>query len=47
MYKQMMESAKALEKLNEQSEAYVTGTTSTMNGMESKVNKKTKPAIIK
>ena len=37
MYQQMMESAKALEKLHKQNEAYVNGTTSTMGGMESKV----------
>lgn len=37
MYQQMMESAKALDKLHEQNEAYVNGTTSTMDGMESKV----------
>jgi hypothetical protein len=37
MYQQMMESAKALDKLHKQNEAYVNGTTSTMDGMESKV----------
>ena len=37
MYQQMMESAKALDKLHQQNEAYVNGTTSTMDGMESKV----------
>ena len=39
MYKEMMESAKALDKLHKQNEAYVNGTTTTMDGMESKVNK--------
>ncbi|XP_014215326.1 uncharacterized protein LOC106644383 [Copidosoma floridanum] len=42
MYQQMMESAKALDKLHEQNEAYVNGTTSTMDGMESKVGEITK-----
>ena len=37
MYQQMMESSKALNKLHKQNEAYVNGTTSTMDGMESKV----------
>lgn len=37
MYQQMMESAKALDKLHQQNEAYVNGTTTTMDGMESKV----------
>ena len=39
MYQQMMSSAKALDKLHKQNEAYVNGTTSTMGGMESKVKK--------
>ncbi|OXU21163.1 hypothetical protein TSAR_005394 [Trichomalopsis sarcophagae] len=42
MYQQMMESAKALDKLHKQNEAYVNGTTSTMDGMESKVGEITK-----
>lgn len=33
----MSESAKALEKIHKQNEAYVNGTTSSMDGMESKV----------
>lgn len=33
----MTESARALDKLHQQNEAYVNGTTSTMGGMESKV----------
>lgn len=37
MYQQMMESAKALDKLHKQNEEYVNGTTSTMGRMESKV----------
>ncbi|RLU20715.1 hypothetical protein DMN91_007328 [Ooceraea biroi] len=36
MYQQMTESARALDKLHQQNEAYVNGTTSTMGGMESK-----------
>ncbi|XP_015604031.1 uncharacterized protein LOC107271934 [Cephus cinctus] len=42
MYQQMMESAKALEKLHKQNEAYVNGTTTTMGSMESKVSEITK-----
>ncbi|XP_066589484.1 putative leucine-rich repeat-containing protein DDB_G0290503 isoform X2 [Prorops nasuta] len=42
MYQQMTESAKALDNLNKQNEAYVNGTTSTMDGMESKVGEITK-----
>ncbi|XP_043277573.1 kinesin-related protein 9 [Venturia canescens] len=42
MYQQMTESAKALDKLHKQNEAYVNGTTSTMGGMESKVGEITK-----
>ena len=37
MYQQMTESARALDKLHQQNEAYVNGTTSTMGGMENKV----------
>lgn len=37
MYQQMSESARALDKLHQQNEAYVNGTTSTMGGMKSKV----------
>lgn len=37
MYQQMTESARALDKLHQQNEVYVNGTTSTMGGMESKV----------
>lgn len=37
MYQQMMESAKSLDKLHEQNEVYVNGTTSTMGGMKNKV----------
>lgn len=37
MYQQMSESAKALEKIHKQNEIYVNGTTSSMDGMESKV----------
>lgn len=37
MYQQMSESARALDKLHQQNEVYVNGTTSTMGGMESKV----------
>ncbi|KYN27467.1 hypothetical protein ALC57_03176 [Trachymyrmex cornetzi] len=36
MYQQMTESARALDKLHQQNEAYVNGTTSTMGGMENK-----------
>lgn len=39
MYQQMTESARALDKLHQQNEAYVNGTTSTMGGMENKVIK--------
>ncbi|XP_011261945.1 centromere-associated protein E isoform X2 [Camponotus floridanus] len=42
MYQQMSESARALDKLHKQNEAYVNGTTSTMGGMESKVGEITK-----
>lgn len=42
MYQQMTESARALDKLHQQNEAYVNGTTSTMGGMESKVGEITK-----
>lgn len=42
MYQQMTESAKALDKLHKQNEAYVNGTTSTMGGMENKVGEITK-----
>ncbi|XP_070158533.1 putative leucine-rich repeat-containing protein DDB_G0290503 isoform X2 [Polyergus mexicanus] len=42
MYQQMSESARALDKLHQQNEAYVNGTTSTMGGMESKVGEITK-----
>ncbi|EGI64829.1 hypothetical protein G5I_06728 [Acromyrmex echinatior] len=42
MYQQMTESARALDKLHEQNEAYVNGTTSTMGGMENKVGEITK-----
>lgn len=42
MYQQMMESAKALDKLHEQNEVYVNGTTSTMGGMKNKVGEITK-----
>ncbi|XP_063982071.1 ninein [Diachasmimorpha longicaudata] len=42
MYQQMTESAKALDKLHKQNEAYVNGTTTTMGGMESKVGEITK-----
>ncbi|XP_015117569.1 uncharacterized protein LOC107041506 [Diachasma alloeum] len=42
MYQQMTESAKALEKLHKQNEAYVNGTTTTLGGMESKVEEITK-----
>jgi len=37
MYQQMTESARALDKLHQQNEVYVNGTTSTMGGMENKV----------
>ncbi|KAH0950863.1 hypothetical protein HN011_008744 [Eciton burchellii] len=42
MYQQMTESARALDKLHQQNEAYVNGTTSTMGGMETKVGEITK-----
>ncbi|XP_012062349.1 PREDICTED: spindle pole body component 110 [Atta cephalotes] len=42
MYQQMTESARALDKLHQQNEAYVNGTTSTMDGMENKVGEITK-----
>ncbi|KAL6424935.1 hypothetical protein ACFW04_010068 [Cataglyphis niger] len=42
MYQQMSESARALDKLHQQNEVYVNGTTSTMGGMESKVGEITK-----
>ncbi|KAK0181424.1 hypothetical protein PV327_003712 [Microctonus hyperodae] len=42
MYQQMSESAKALEKIHKQNEIYVNGTTSSMDGMESKVGEITK-----
>ncbi|KAL0109243.1 hypothetical protein PUN28_014375 [Cardiocondyla obscurior] len=42
MYQQMTESARALDKLHQQNEAYVNGTTSTMGGMENKVGEITK-----
>ncbi|XP_017882230.1 paramyosin isoform X2 [Ceratina calcarata] len=42
MYQQMTESAKALDKLHQQNQEYVNGTTSTMGGMESKVSEITK-----
>ena len=42
MYQQMSESARALDKLHQQNEAYVNGTTSTMGGMKSKVGEITK-----
>lgn len=42
MYQQMTESARALDKLHQQNEAYVSGTTSTMGGMENKVGEITK-----
>lgn len=42
MYQQMMESAKSLDKLHEQNEVYVNGTTSTMGGMKNKVGEITK-----
>ncbi|XP_011143316.1 kinectin isoform X2 [Harpegnathos saltator] len=42
MYQQMTESARALDKLHQQNEKYVNGTTSTMGGMESKVGEITK-----
>ncbi|XP_012257572.2 centrosomal protein of 290 kDa [Athalia rosae] len=38
MYQQMTESAKSLERLHDQNEAYVNGSTSTMDGMGSKVS---------
>lgn len=38
MYQQMTESARALDKLHKQNEAYVNGTTATMGGMENKVS---------
>lgn len=42
MYQQMTESAKALDKLHNQNEIYINGTTSTMGGMETKVSEITK-----
>ncbi|XP_011338102.1 paramyosin isoform X2 [Ooceraea biroi] len=45
MYQQMTESARALDKLHQQNEAYVNGTTSTMGGMESKVGEITKRMV--
>ncbi|XP_036142603.1 centromere-associated protein E [Monomorium pharaonis] len=42
MYQQMTESARALDKLHQQNEVYVNGTTSTMGGMENKVGEITK-----
>ncbi|XP_058805156.1 kinesin-like protein K39 [Phymastichus coffea] len=42
MYQQMMQSAKALDRLHKQNEAYANGTTETMDGMESKVGEITK-----
>lgn len=42
MYQQMSESARALDKLHQQNEAYVNGTTFTMGGMKSKVGEITK-----
>lgn len=37
MYQQMTESARALDKLHQQNEAYVNNTTFTMGGMENMV----------
>ncbi|KAL6260000.1 hypothetical protein P5V15_009907 [Pogonomyrmex californicus] len=42
MYQQMTESARALDKLHQQNEAYVNNTTFTMGGMENKVGEITK-----